>query len=63
VHLAGALGVPVWALLPASAEWRWLQGREDSLWYETVRLYRQRALGEWQDVIQRVARDLGDFAV
>ncbi len=54
-HLAGALGVPVWTLLPFAADWRWLLDREDSPWYPTMRLFRQKRLGDWGEVIQRVA--------
>jgi precorrin-6B methylase 2 len=53
-HLAGALGKPVWVLLPSPADWRWLEGREDSPWYPTMRLFRQSRRGEWEDVIERV---------
>lgn len=54
-HLAGALGVPVWVLLPAKSDWRWMQQREDSVWYPTMRLFRQPRAGEWMLVIERVA--------
>ncbi|MGI0487986.1 tetratricopeptide repeat protein [Pantanalinema rosaneae CENA516] len=53
-HLAGALGKPVWVLLPYAADWRWLLDREDSPWYPTMRLFRQSTPGDWQGVIQRV---------
>jgi Tfp pilus assembly protein PilF len=53
-HLAGALGVPVWLALPWPPEWRWLLGREDSPWYPTMRLFRQRARGDWPDVFARI---------
>lgn len=60
VHLAGALGRPVWALLAHSADWRWLTGRRDSPWYPTARLFRQPRPGDWDavvdDVIQEMAR-------
>jgi hypothetical protein len=59
VHLAGALGKPVWLLNRFDTCWRWLTSREDSPWYPTLRLYRQEAPGEWAQVIERVARDLG----
>jgi ADP-heptose:LPS heptosyltransferase len=53
-HLAGALGVPVWTLLPHAADWRWMCGRSDSPWYPTMRLIRQRVPGDWSDVIPEV---------
>jgi len=58
VHLAGALGVPVWVLLPTSPDWRWLLEREDSPWYPTMKLYRQAEQKNWSEVISRVAMDL-----
>jgi hypothetical protein len=53
-HLAGALGVPTWVLLPFASDWRWLQAREDSPWYPTLRLFRQPKRSDWQSVVQRV---------
>jgi hypothetical protein len=55
-HLAGALGVPVWTLLPFPADWRWLLDRSDSPWYPTMRLFRQKTRGDWSDVFVE-ARD------
>jgi hypothetical protein len=57
-HLAGALGVPVWTLLPHHADWRWMDGRDRSPWYPTMRLFRQPAPGAWEPVIARVATEL-----
>ena len=57
-HLAGALGVPTWVLLPATPDWRWLLEREDSPWYETARLFRQKVRGDWGEVIGRVTAEL-----
>ena len=57
-HLAGALGVPVWNLLHADADWRWMEGRDDSPWYPTMRLFRQERPGEWEPVVARVAAEL-----
>ena len=60
-HLAGALGKPVWILLPHVADWRWLQERDDSPWYPSARLFRQRAPGKWLDVIEEVGVALHAF--
>jgi ADP-heptose:LPS heptosyltransferase len=61
-HLAGALGRPVWLLLSYSAEWRWLVDRTDSPWYPTMRLFRQRRLGDWESVATDVIAALaGEF--
>jgi len=57
-HLAGAMGKPVWILLPFSPDWRWLLDREDSVWYPTARLFRQTAIGDWASVIDRVGVEL-----
>ena len=59
-HLAGALARPTWVLLPLAAEWRWLTGRDDSPWYPTMRLFRQRQLGDCDEVVARVAKALRD---
>jgi ADP-heptose:LPS heptosyltransferase len=61
VHLAGAMGRPVWALLPYSPDFRWLLDREDSPWYPTARLFRQPKFGDWQSVIGRLREELGRY--
>jgi hypothetical protein len=61
-HLAGALGRPVWTLLPAGSDWRWLEGRLDSPWYPTMRLFRQERADDWPGVIRRVAPALALLA-
>jgi Flp pilus assembly protein TadD len=53
-HLAGALGKPVWLMVAQPADFRWLEGREDSPWYPTMRLFRQSRRGDWDEVIGRV---------
>ena len=59
-HLAGALGRPVWTLLPFAPDWRWLLEREDSPWYPSMRLFRQPRPGDWAAVIEKVAARLSD---
>jgi tetratricopeptide (TPR) repeat protein len=54
-HLSGAMAKRTWVLLPYAADWRWLEDREDSPWYPTMRLFRQKKWGDWQDVMERVA--------
>jgi tetratricopeptide (TPR) repeat protein len=58
-HLAGALGKPVWLLLPFAPDYRWLLDRTDSPWYPTMRLFRQHSAGDWEGVISRVVAALG----
>jgi hypothetical protein len=58
VHLAGAVGVPAWSLLPAHGGWRWLAGRSDTLWYPSVRLFRQSAADDWEELFLRVRQEL-----
>jgi tetratricopeptide (TPR) repeat protein/SAM-dependent methyltransferase len=62
VHLAGALGVPVWNLLPFAPTWRWMLGRDDSPWYPSMRLVRQPAFGEWDPVFEVAAAQLSLWA-
>ena len=57
-HLAGAMGKPVWILLPYAPDWRWLLGRSDSPWYPTARLFRQSNPGDWSSVVRRIAEAL-----
>jgi tetratricopeptide (TPR) repeat protein len=61
-HLAGALGKPVWVMLPFAPDWRWMIDRDDSPWYPTMRLFRQRSMGHWADVIERVSQALASCA-
>jgi tetratricopeptide (TPR) repeat protein len=57
-HLAGALGRPVWVALKRDVEWRWLRGRDDSPWYPTMRLFRQKTAGDWGSVFAAMAEAL-----
>ena len=53
-HVAGALGKPVWTLLPFGPDWRWSLGRSDTPWYSTMRLFRQRTADDWTGVLDQV---------
>jgi hypothetical protein len=57
-HLAGALGCPVWILLPYTPDFRWLLDRDDSPWYPTARLFRQAENREWAGVLHQVRGEL-----
>ncbi len=61
-HLAGALGKPVWILLRYSGEWRWLLGRQDSPWYPTARIFRQKTPGDWAGLLCELVAQLGDWS-
>ncbi|HTW95351.1 MAG TPA: tetratricopeptide repeat-containing glycosyltransferase family protein [Tepidisphaeraceae bacterium] len=60
-HLAGALGKPVWVMLPFLPDWRWLLQRADSPWYPSMRLFRQKRVGDWSGAVEDVARSLGSW--
>jgi hypothetical protein len=57
-HLAGALGVPAWVALPFAPDWRWMTDRDDSMWYPTMRLFRQTQWDDWDEVFERIAHSL-----
>lgn len=60
-HLAGAMGKPVWLMLPKASDWRWLLGRDTSPWYPTLRLFRQQQAGDWPPVIEAVSAALSEL--
>jgi hypothetical protein len=59
-HLAGALGRPTLLALHLVPDWRWLLDRQDTPWYPSVRLFRQRRLGDWRDVFTRIGDEVRD---
>lgn len=61
VHFAGALGVPAWTLLPCSADWRWFEQSSSSLWYHSIKLFRQTRSGNWTHVLNEVAGTIGSL--
>ncbi|SAK40064.1 tetratricopeptide repeat protein [Caballeronia temeraria] len=60
-HLAGALGKPVWIMSRVGGDWRWLLGREDSPWYPSARIFRQKRTGDWTDVVERIEQCLREL--
>jgi hypothetical protein len=57
-HLAGAVGRPVWLMLPHAPDWRWMLERSDSPWYPTMRLWRQARRGDWAPLVEQLCREL-----
>ena len=57
-HLAGAMGKPIWTLVPTEPIWQWMLDREDTPWYPTMRLFRQPLPGDWESVIIKVNDEL-----
>lgn len=62
-HLAGALNIPTWVMLAHSPDWRWMREREDSPWYPSLRLFRQKSRGNWDPVLEAVAHNLDQWAI
>ena len=61
VHLAGAMGMPVWTMISKVPDWRWMLDRADTPWYPSMRLFRQKQTGDWGPVIEDVNAALADF--
>ena len=61
VHVVGALGKPVWTLLPFTPDWRWMLNRSDSPWYPSMTLFRQREIGDWDSVFQQIKLELMQY--
>ncbi|HYS65048.1 MAG TPA: tetratricopeptide repeat-containing glycosyltransferase family protein [Paraburkholderia sp.] len=60
-HMAGACATPVWVLVPTFTDWRWMVERDDSPWYPSARLFRQRELGRWDTVLDEVANAMREY--
>jgi tetratricopeptide (TPR) repeat protein len=60
-HLAGAMGRPVWVLIASKSDWRWLSECQDSSWYPTMRLFRQRQIGDWSSVVDELVAAMADL--
>jgi Tfp pilus assembly protein PilF len=60
-HLTGALGKPIWVLIPTMPDWRWMLGREDSPWYPTMRLFRQQQRGDWSAPVSEIAEAISNL--
>ena len=60
-HLAGALGLDTWVLLPHTPDWRWMLARDDSIWYPTMKLYRQEKDRDWNSCLVKLGQDLSNF--
>jgi len=62
-HLAGALGVPVWVILPCENDYRWFENQDTTPWYPTMRLFQQKQFGNWQDVVEEVKKELAQMTL
>ena len=60
-HLAGSLGTQTWLLLPKVSDWRWLNSKDETVWYDNVRIYRQRVQGDWNEVFSKVHQDCNEL--
>ena len=60
-HLAGTLGTQTWLLLPKISDWRWLNSKDETIWYDNFRIYRQKKQGDWSEVFSRVEKDCSEL--
>ena len=62
-HLAGAMGIPVWIAVSYNSDWRWQVEGDKTVWYDSARLYRQTERGKWEDVFERIEKDLNEIVL
>ena len=60
-HLAGSLGTQTWLLLPKVSDWRWLNSKDETVWYDNFRIYRQKVQGDWVEVFSRIEKDCNEL--
>ena len=60
-HLSGAMGKKTWTLIPFSPDWRWLMYRDDTPWYQSMTLFRQKSVGDWQPVLESIKKNLAEW--
>ena len=60
VHLAGGLGIKTYLMLPAYPEWRWFDDTQDTIWYDSVRIFKQKRQAHWEDVIVNIKKELSE---
>ena len=60
-HLAGSLGTQTWLLLPKVSDWRWLNSKDETVWYDNIRIYRQKVQGDWDEVFSKVHQDCNEL--
>ena len=62
-HLAGAMGIPVWMAVAYNSDWRWTLEGDKTVWYDSMKLYRQTEKDNWEDVFERMQKDLNEIVL
>ena len=57
-HLAGSLGTQTWLILPHISDWKWLKAKDENIWYDNFRIYKQKKPGDWSSVLDSIKKDL-----
>jgi len=61
IHMAGAMGIPCWMLIPFNPDWRWGMEGDTTIWYDSVKIFRQKDKGNWAGVFEEVQKELNDL--